>query len=361
VRRITGWDLVILLPAVWRDEFGNTLRPLALPGFDVELVTVPVCLNRNIILHVYRFDFGRFLSRGEFDLIYVHNEPYAAATAQVCWANLRSTKLPFGFYSAQNISKRYPVPFRWTEQMVYRSSSFAFPVTDTVQDVLITRGFEGETTVCPLWVDPMRYACASDKSPEPLNSLRDEVLIGYVGRIVEQKGLRTLAEAVSRLPRTGWRLVLIGDGPFAAHLDRLCETLNINDRVVRLGYVPHEEMPRFLAALDILVLPSETQSNWREQFGRVIVEALACAVPVIGSDSGEIPTLVSRSGGGLTFPERNAEALADAMRKMIEDRELRNECARRGRAWVLQQASLGAVAEKMASTMDRMVRFDSQL
>ena len=68
--------------------------------------------------------------------------------------------------------------------------------------------------------------------------------------------------------------------------------LPISGQVLQIGFVPHEETPRYLAAFDLLVLPSETQPNWKEQFGRVIVEALACGVPVIGSDSGEIPNLV---------------------------------------------------------------------
>jgi glycosyltransferase involved in cell wall biosynthesis len=354
VQRLTGWHFTILLPAIWKDEFGNRLRPAVLPGFSVDLVTAPVWLNGNIILHGYRFDFRRFLGGGKLDLIYVNHEPYAVATAQICWANLHSAKLPFGFYSCQNIYKQYPPPFRWTERMVYRSSSFAFPITDAVDEVLINKGFQGESTVCPLPFDPTRYRpYAPDQYPKTLIKSDSEVLIGYAGRIVEQKGLRTLVEAVRRLPQNGWRLVMIGDGPFAPELDRLLQSMKLSDRVIRLGYVPHGEIPQYLAALDVLVLPSETQPNWKEQFGRVIIEALACGTPVVGSDSGEIPKLLSLSEGGITFPERDVQALADALRQMIQNRRLREEFAGKGRSWALRHVSLNAVAEKMAATMDR--------
>jgi L-malate glycosyltransferase len=354
VQRLTGWHFTILLPAMWKDEFGNRLRPAVLPGFPVDLVAAPVWLNGNIILHGYRFDFRRFLGGDKFDLIYVNHEPYAVATAQICWANLHSAKLPFGFYSCQNIYKQYPPPFRWMERMVYRSSSFAFPITDAVDEVLINKGFQAETTVCPLPFDPTRCRPYSpDQYPKTLLKSDSEVLIGYAGRLVEQKGLRTLVEAVRRLPQNGWRLVMIGDGPFARELDRLLQSMKLSERVVRLGYVPHGEIPRYLAALDVLVLPSETQPNWKEQFGRVIVEALACGTPVVGSDSGEIPKLLSLSEGGIIFPERDVQALANALRQMIQNRRLREEFAGKGKSWALRYVSLNAVAEKMAATMDR--------
>lgn len=354
VQGLTGWNFVILLPAVWRDEFGNILRPTVQAGFNVELATAPVRFNGNIILHSYRLNLRRFLGRGRFNLIYLNHEPYAVATAQLCWANLRSEKLPFGFYSCQNIYKKYPVPFSWTEQMVYQSSSFAFPITEAVGEVIKSKGFQGELTVCPLPFDADLYRpYPPDEYPARIRAMGGDVVIGYVGRIVEQKGLRTLLEAVTRLPRTGWRLVLIGSGPFEGELDQLIKALGLSQRVVRFGYVPHGEIPKFLAALDLLVLPSETQPNWKEQFGRVIVEALACGTPVLGSNSGEIPKLLSLSKGGFTFPERDAQALAIALDQMISNERLREECAKKGQEWAVRYVSLNAVANEMATTMER--------
>ena len=104
---------------------------------------------------------------------------------------------------------------------------------------------------------------------------------------------------------------LIGTGPYATSLRALCVQLGIEKRVVLAGQVPSAEIPRALNELDVLVLPSLTRRNWKEQFGRILIEAMACEVPVVGSSSGEIPHLIADTG--LIFPEGDVEALRDAL------------------------------------------------
>jgi glycosyltransferase involved in cell wall biosynthesis len=149
--------------------------------------------------------------------------------------------------------------------------------------------------------------------------------------------------------------VFIGDGPEEDALVRLAETLGVRDRVTFLGYIDHAEMPAYLATLDALVLPSETQPDWKEQFGRVIIEALACGTPVVGSDSGAIPGLIHDTDGGLVFPEQDDEALADRLRALVDNPERRRTLARRGREVVLEKYSHSALAGRFASTIDRAV------
>jgi glycosyltransferase involved in cell wall biosynthesis len=349
----TGWEFTILLPAVWKDEFGNRLLSSALPSFDVELAAAPVWPNGSIILHAYWLNLRRLLQSRKFDVIYMNHEPYAVATAQVCWAALCSTNTPFGFYSCQNLEKNYPPPFCWMERQVYRSSAFAFPITDAVAQVLRRKGFQGALAVCPLPFDPNLFRKHSETERlETIPRKNGEIVIGYVGRMVEEKGLGTLVEALARLPRSGWKLVVIGAGPFETTFDQMVRERGLGEQVHRLGYMAHTVTPRFLGALDILVLPSETRPNWKEQFGRVIVEALACGVPVIGSNSGEIPTLINTSGGGRIFPESNPDALAQLLRQMIRDQHLRKSYADAGCSWAVKNVSLSAVAASMACTIE---------
>ena len=345
-----------MVPDGWRDEFGNQLQTTTRKNCELKLQKVAVWNNGNIILHLYRHHWRKFLRQGRFDAIYVNHEPYAIATAQIAWANARVARVPMGFYSCQNLIKQYPVPFRWLERMVYRNSQFAFPITDEVAAVLRHKGFQSELTVCPLPLDPAIYRpYPAAERPPTLARNEATVMLGFVGRVIEEKGLRTLAMALGFLRDLNWKLAIVGTGPFMNEFQSLLDRGGILDRFIGVGFVPHEETPKYLAALDILVLPSETQPNWKEQFGRVIPEALACGAAVVGSDSGEIPKLIRASEGGLIFPERNVEALASALRQLIVNREERQAMTTRGRHWVARHVSLETVATRMVTTIRQAV------
>ena len=347
VQRETGWKITLVVPDRWHDEFGNALRQEPCKGLENSVIRCAVWKNGSIIFHVYHMRWQRFLRELKPDVIYMNHEPYALATAQVCHANNRSIQVPFGFYSCQNINKKYPLPFSWLESMVYRSSSFALPITDRVAEVLQAKGYRGRQTVCALPLDPERYHPRLKATPPERFPQTHVPVIGYVGRIIEPKGLRTLAAALGRVRDLEWRMVLVGTGEFQAEFEQLLTAQGVRDRISFAGYVPHDETPRWLASMDMLVLPSETQPNWEEQFGRVIPEAMACGAAVIGSDSGEIPHLIRQSEGGLIFTQRDPAALSVVLRQLISGQKLRRQLAENGRHWVERDISLPAVALKM--------------
>jgi glycosyltransferase involved in cell wall biosynthesis len=167
--------------------------------------------------------------------------------------------------------------------------------------------------------------------------------VGYAGRLVESKGLMDLLGAVRDL-HAPVRLLLIGDGELRSQL----EGQAIPGSSVRvLSGLSHEEMPSGYAQLDGLVLPSHTTRTWKEQFGRVIVEALWCGVPVVGSDSGEIPWLIGLTEGGLLFPEGDRGALAGRLAQLREHPALRAELAGKGRAAVKRLFSVSAATDPL--------------
>ena len=215
-----------------------------------------------------------------------------------------------------------------------------------MEEVLIAKGFRGISTVCALPLDPGIYRPRGlEEDLKLIPRANDETIIGYVGRLVEAKGLRTLVDSLGSLQDLSWRLVVIGTGEFEATFRRLLTEGGIINRVVFSGYVPHAETPRYLSAFDVLVVPSETQPNWKEQFGRVITEAMSCGTPVIGSSSGEIPNLIRKSNGGLIFPEKNAAEFAKCLRQMITQKDSRQKLGENGRKWVESEVSLSAVAK----------------
>ena len=352
IQRETDWKITLVVPDDWRDEFGNDLRQPPATGLETSVIRCAVWRNGSIIFHVYRMRWKAFLEKLRPDVIYMNHEPYALATAQVCHANNGSIRVPFGFYSCQNIAKKYPPPFSWLESMVYASSSFALPITDRVAAVIDSKGFRGRQTVCALPLDPERYHPRLRLSKPGRFPAVQCPVIGYVGRLIEPKGLRTLATALGMIRELDWRMVLVGTGEFQTTLEQLLTAEGVRDRVFFAGYVPHEETPRWLAAMDMLVLPSETQPNWEEQFGRVIPEAMACGAAVVGSDSGEIPYLIRQGEGGIVFPQRQPEQLAHALQTLLLDVSLRQALACNGRRWVEQEIALPAVAARMMSAFE---------
>lgn len=357
VQEATGWEVSILGPSNWIDDYGKVRSLEPSKEFNGCITSIPVLLSGNIPLHIYKSTIVQHLKSIRPDAVYVHNEPYAASTAQILLAvKALGKKSTFGFYSAQNINKKYPPPFSWTEKWVYRSSSFAFPCSETVRDTLYAKGYSGVAPLMPLGIDPQLYQDREDDSINKALKRPEEFLFGYVGRITEEKGLHTLITALASLcDQLPWRLALVGDGPQVPALKSLIQDFGVEDRVSWLGYVPHTDTPKYLSSFDALVLLSETQPNWKEQFGRVIVEALSCGTPVIGTNSGEIPFLIERTKGGIVVEEGDPKSCAEGLIKIATDDELRQSLSENGSTFVRKHYTHSHLANKFAQTIQNAV------
>jgi glycosyltransferase involved in cell wall biosynthesis len=166
--------------------------------------------------------------------------------------------------------------------------------------------------------------------------------VGYAGRLQALKGIDLLLDAIAGLP-AGFRLTVVGAGPEEAALRRRCASLGLDDRVVWCQPVPRGGMPEVLNEMDVLVLPSRTGQHWKEQFGRVLVEAMACGVPVIGSDSGAIPALIGEAG--LVVPESDVQGLRDALLNLRNDPRLRQRYILKGLSRVSGEYAVPVVAD----------------
>lgn len=358
VEKHIGWRLTILTPSNWKNDYSRQLSPQRWSEYNGQLLSIPVWRSGSIPLHIYRSVFIPLLKHVNPDAIYVHHEAHAIATAQVYLANSLSICRPIGFYSAQNILKSYPMPFRQMERMVFQKSSYAFPVSQSVAQNLRQKKFAGELSILPLGVDPNIYYphIQARQIAASLKKAKDEILVGYLGRITEEKGLKTLLHALKLIDDLPWRFIVIGSGTYEEEFDTIAKTLGLDSKITRLGYVSHTEVPKYLTAFDLLVLPSETRPNWKEQFGRVIIEALACGTPVVGSDSGEIPYLVKATGGGLIFPEGQSRVLADQLQKILLNPSLRLHLAKEGQRSVSEHYTNRALAMQFAQVIDQAVK-----
>lgn len=166
-------------------------------------------------------------------------------------------------------------------------------------------------------------------------------VIGFAGRLTQVKGLQDLFAALSELKKE-WSALLVGDGELRSTLAAQAQAAGWNVHIT--GQVDSGEMPDYLTAMDCLVLPSRTAPDWKEQFGLVLAQAMACRVPVIGSSSGAIPEVIDEAG--LVFPEGDVAALRDCLAKLIDAPALHGELAEKGRQRVLARYSATALADE---------------
>jgi glycosyltransferase involved in cell wall biosynthesis len=165
--------------------------------------------------------------------------------------------------------------------------------------------------------------------------------VGYAGRLVKEKGVELLLEACSGLV-FDHELLILGAGPEERVLRARAEQLGISSRVRWEGPIAQERLPLYLSALDVLVLPSRTTPRWKEQFGRILIEAMSCGTPVMGSNSGEIPRVIDAAG--LIFPEGDVHALRSGLEDLKGHPRLAEDFSRLGRNRALAVYSTGALA-----------------
>ena len=320
--RHDGVRLTVIVPSEWRDPAGTVpLERAHTRGYT--LLVDPIRWNGHY--HLYYFPtLAERLRTLQPDLVHIDEEPYNLAT----WLAVRQAQRIGArtlFFSWQNINRRYPPPFRWLERDVLRRVDYALLGNRDSAAVWQAKGYRGPYAILPQFGVPLAQF-APRKAPDPGAPL----IIGSAARrLVPEKGLDLLLTAVAGL-HGEWQLRLAGVGPEQPRLARQAAALGISERVTFCGALPSTEMPAFLQTLDVLVVPSRTLPNWKEQFGRVLVEAMASEVAVVGSDSGEIPHVIGPAG--LVFPEGDATALGERLRRLKENPALRRSLAAAGRA-----------------------------
>jgi glycosyltransferase involved in cell wall biosynthesis/GT2 family glycosyltransferase len=259
-----------------------------------------------------------------WDVLDLHEEPFALATAEILLLRAlrrRARRTPVVLYTAQNLRKRYPVPFRWLERWALREASGISACNAAAARIVEDKGFAGRARVIPLGVDLQRFSPADVAgTPSPAgrvatrsDAYRDPasntITVGFLGRLVPEKGLLVLLDAIAGNPRL--RLRVGGSGPLGAELEQRAAAAGIAGRVELVGPVDPDDVVAFYRTLDVLAVPSLPTATWTEQFGRVAVEAMACGVPVVSSDAGALPEVVG--GAGIVVPAGDAVALAVAL------------------------------------------------
>ena len=337
-----AWEVTAAAP----ERYPGDLRDVVLEAIEGEAcrtVPVPIQFGRRPHLMLYGRRL-RELLREQWDVVHCWEEPYVLSAWQVArWARADAALV---YATFQNLPKRYPPPFAQTERRAMRRADGWIAFGRTVEEALADRpGYrERPHAVIPPGVDVDRFRPDAEARRRVRAKLgwSDEGLpvVGYLGRFVEAKGLAVLRRAWEGASPSC--LLLVGGGPMEAELRVWANDFHGRARVVT--GVAHDRVPDYLNAMDVLVAPSLTTPRWREQFGRMLVEAMACGVPVVGSDSGEIPHVIGDAG--IVVPEGDGDALTTALDGLIADAARRMDLSSRGLERARAEFSLPVVARR---------------
>ena len=276
------------------------------------------------------------------DVFYLDEEPWSFIALQCLLALRDFPEVRFVFYTKQNIYKKYPIPFSWIEQKTYQKSQLCFSISQETTDALRKKGYDKEVIELPHAVDFGLFS--------PLEQVKEEthITIGFVGRFISAKGGRELIIAFSNLHKThaNTKLVLIGGGEEKERWMKLTQDLGLEEAITFEAPYKHDEMKRAYTSFDILAVPSLTTKTWKEQFGRILIEAAACGVPVVASSSGEIPNVVASLGNGLIYSELDLEEFKEKLTELVIHHEKRIEFRTQGLKNVQRLFSYDAITEK---------------
>ena len=335
------WEVTAAGPGVFRGDF-RTHRLTPWEGERCRALPISAYLTRRPHLMAYSREL-RVLLEENWDLVHCWEEPYVVAAAQI--ASRVRDGVPLVIATFQNISKRYPPPFSWIERYSLQRADGVIAFGRTALEVLEERGM-GPARRCVITpgVDtglfrPDRVGGMALRSSLGFDA--ETPVVGFLGRFVPENGLRVLTAALEQIPGS-WQALFIGGGPLEEVLGRWA--IARGRRVVLATDVAHHDVPHWLNALDLLCAPSQTTPRWREQFGRMLIEAFACGVPVVASDSGEIPHVVADAA--LVVPEGRVDRWQAAIAGLLVDPECRRLLGERGRRRAVAEFDWSVVARR---------------
>lgn len=353
-----GLEVTIVVPKRWRP--GGVQNQIIEAHFRQEgsfrVVPIANFSQNNQGLLCFGAELIQLLRQFRPDIIQVEQGSKALAYTQLITLNrLLGLNAKNLFFTWWNLPYDLKLPVSALEAYNLHHTHGLISGNQDGANILRQRGYQGPIQVMPqLGVDQSLFR----PQPQPelaaqLGIQPDEFVVGFVGRFVPEKGLLTLYNALANIGQTHkWKWLLLGRGPLQQTLIKQATAAGLADRLVWIESVPHADVPRYINLMNTLVLPSQsteqfktlTSVGWKEQFGHVLIEAMACQVPVIGSDSGEIPHVIADVG--LVFPEGDVAALQACLVQLMIQPKIAADLGKQGHSRVLAHYTNLALAQQ---------------
>lgn len=344
-------EIQVVTAAEWNDYPLRRAIFRRTPGLNFKVKPVGVTFSGRTMRHYYApLSLLKTGLRFRPDVIHVEEEPGSLAFWEaILLKRLISAKV-LGF-TWENILRRRSMAITLMERLSLSQTDAMIVGNNEAQMVVRRKGFKGEITVMPQSGVELEAFY-----PRRNNDLRARLglknwTIGYMGRLETRKGLFTLVDATRDL-EIDCDLLFVGSGVVKDELIAYAQRVGSKANLVFVNTVAMDEVPAYLNCMDVLALPSLTTPTWKEQFGRVLVEAMACEVPVIGSDSGAIPEVIGEAG--LVFHEGSGVDLRDKLRMLATDSQLQTDLVERGKNRVMELYAQQGIADRTCEIYRRL-------
>ena len=287
-----------------------------------------------------------FLKKGSFDLLHSHSyfaDIMGIPAARILCIPSISTCHGFIF------NDRKLTIYNKLDLMVQRFSNKVLAVSEKIKDDLIKSG------VCDSKIQVIQNAVEMDgndnfflhyreKTRRNFGINPDEIVLGYVGRLSEEKGLRYLVEAGYELLRSGLRLrvLIIGDGPQRTEIENFAKEVGLQKRVIFAGF--KNEIEKLLASIDIFVLPSLTEGT-----PMALLEAMAYGIPIVATAVGGVPKVIDSGENGILVPAADPEKIAEAVLTICRDNDFRTKLSEMAKETIRSKFNINEWVRKIES------------
>jgi glycosyltransferase involved in cell wall biosynthesis len=350
--------LRLVVPSRWRERFDPTdcqVHPALIPEEVVPLKAWPSERHMTYLHSPLRM--AAILREFQPDAIHIEEEPQALITVEtIALQRVFARNAAVTLFSWDNLlrPRRFPMGFLKRALRAYSLRRVAGMICGNrrAAELLNDEGrFKGVVEVVPQYgLDVTEHQPGKESHLRAKLGLDGSVVVSYVGRLVPEKGLRLLIDALDHLPSLPWKLLLVGAGSLEDEIRKVWMT-KFPGRIVLVPAVPYERVPEYIRCSDIYVLPSHSTPRWAEQFGLSLAQAMMLGIPSIGSSSGAIPEVLGP--GGLVFQEGNTEALTRALDELLRSPARREELGALGRQFALQNYATESISARYLGAFER--------
>lgn len=359
-------QVTVVVPKLWQPGGVQNKLIETKPKIDGNFRVVPLqnFSQNNQGLLTFGQGIIKLLKEFRPNIIQVEQGAKSLGYAQLITLNkLLKLKAKNVLFTWWNLPYQNKFPIDWLEKYNLDHTDGLIVGNQDGADILREHGYKNQVEIMPqLGVNEQLFSPRTQPElREKLNIQSQEFVVGFVGRFVPEKGILTLIKALNSLTFLSWKLLLLGRGELKETIQQQAREAGIQDRLIIIESVPHDCVADYINLMNVLVLPSETTyqfktltaAGWKEQFGHVLIEAMACRVPVIGSNSGEIPHVIGEAG--LIFPEGDATALANSLKQLIEQPQLCDRLSQMGYQRVITKYTNQALAKQQLEFYQKLL------